>query len=187
MTTAATDPAPAPPLRRLPERNHFASAVIVRPRSVAPAAQRDPYKPRGLWYSRGSAWLEFVRREYRSAYSPRHHVYAVDLTAPVVPYGLRSRDGRRALVRLDSAQALRAFTTEFGDLTAINWAAVATKYVGIEIAPYQWSCRTSLQWYYGWDVASGCVWDADAVQLTYLGRLAEFAAAENEEDDNDGT
>ena len=47
----------------------------------------------------------------------------------------------------------------------IDWPAVATDYPGLIIAPYQWSCRMSefTRWYYGWDCASGCIWNADAI------------------------
>jgi len=38
---------------------------------------------------------------------------------------------------------------------------VSKEYDGIEIAPYQWDARLSLIWYYGWDVASGCIWNLD--------------------------
>ncbi len=49
-------------------------------------------------------------------------------------------------------------------LSSINWFAVSADYQGIIIAPYQWSCRMEMSWYYGWDCASGCIWDADAIE-----------------------
>jgi hypothetical protein len=45
----------------------------------------------------------------------------------------------------------------------IDWLRVAQKSAGIIIAPYIWERRLHLPWYYGWDCASGCVWDAAAV------------------------
>jgi hypothetical protein len=45
----------------------------------------------------------------------------------------------------------------------IEWGEVAKHYGGIEICPYQSSRRYS-SWYYGWDVASGCVWDSSAIK-----------------------
>lgn len=49
---------------------------------------------------------------------------------------------------------------------AIDWAAIASEYKGIIIAPYVWECRLNdeCNWYYGWDCASGCIWDAAAIQ-----------------------
>lgn len=46
----------------------------------------------------------------------------------------------------------------------VNWQNVAQRYDGIMIAPYQWSRRLGGPfWYYGWDCASGCIWQLDAV------------------------
>ncbi|MBE5514408.1 hypothetical protein PROPHIGD108-1_7 [Mycobacterium phage prophi108-1] len=45
----------------------------------------------------------------------------------------------------------------------IDWRAVAENYDGIIIAPYTWSRRMSLDWYYGWDCASGCIWNLCAI------------------------
>lgn len=77
------------------------------------------------------------------------------------------------ILRLCSEINIDTFTTRFGRRSkdgftgtyAIDWPAVATEYQGIIIAPYVWSRRLSRHtfWYYGWDCASGCIWDAKAV------------------------
>lgn len=48
----------------------------------------------------------------------------------------------------------------------INWPIVAAEFVGIIITPYQWGLRLEpgFEWYYGWDCASGCIWDASAIK-----------------------
>lgn len=55
----------------------------------------------------------------------------------------------------------------------IDWPKVKSEYQGIIIAPYQWDCRflQETSWYYGWDCASGCIWDLDCVK--------EFTLQEN--------
>lgn len=42
---------------------------------------------------------------------------------------------------------------------------IGARYDGIVITPYVWSMRLdrSAFWYYGWDCASGCIWNASAV------------------------
>lgn len=45
---------------------------------------------------------------------------------------------------------------------------VAKDYDGIEIAPYQESLRYDLEWYYGWDVASGCIWNFEGIRLNKI-------------------
>ena len=48
----------------------------------------------------------------------------------------------------------------------INWPQIATEYDGIIIAPYVWSRRLASRcfWYYGWDCASGCIWNIGAIE-----------------------
>ena len=50
-----------------------------------------------------------------------------------------------------------------GDGAWIDWEAVASAHDGVVIAPYQWSRRSTLDWYWGWDCASGCIWNLDAI------------------------
>jgi hypothetical protein len=54
--------------------------------------------------------------------------------------------------------------------TCIYWPNVAKDYAGIIITPYQWSLRmeAGFDWYYGWDCASGCIWDASAIKDVHL-------------------
>jgi hypothetical protein len=48
----------------------------------------------------------------------------------------------------------------------IKWDVVAERYQGIVIAPYVVEKRFSDNafWYSGWDCASGCIWDARAIE-----------------------
>jgi hypothetical protein len=48
----------------------------------------------------------------------------------------------------------------------LDWKKVKEKYQGIIIPQYQWECRMSQKscWYYGWDCASGCIWDLTCIE-----------------------
>lgn len=48
----------------------------------------------------------------------------------------------------------------------IDWPRLAGDYAGIIITPYIWALRLAddYSWYYGWDCASGCIWDASAIK-----------------------
>ena len=46
----------------------------------------------------------------------------------------------------------------------VPWPRIAEDFQGIIISPYQWSVRMELLWYYGWDCASGCIWDLSAIE-----------------------
>lgn len=118
-------------------------------------------KPTGLWYGMGSSWLDWCGSEMPSWLGG--YLFKVDIKTD-------------RILQLTTPDAILAFTDEYGrtrwrdwggNVDSIDWPAVAEKYCGIEIAPYQWSLRmlNKTFWYYGWDVASGVVWDPDAVDL----------------------
>lgn len=48
-----------------------------------------------------------------------------------------------------------------GDSWNLDWPTITQQCGGMIIAPYHWSqrLRDNTRWYYGWDCASGCVWD----------------------------
>jgi hypothetical protein len=85
------------------------------------------------------------------------------------------------LLRLETEADIDSFTEEYGfnilqaagfhshlpeKSDGIRWDLVADKYQGILIPTYHWSRRmfVSSSWYYPWDCASGCIWDADAIE-----------------------
>lgn len=48
----------------------------------------------------------------------------------------------------------------------INWKKIKKEYDAIFIAPYLWEARHCMcaVWYYGWDCASGCIWNLDIIE-----------------------
>ena len=124
---------------------------------------RDPLgmKPKGLWVSDESSygWKEWcAENEFNtSRFAFAHQIHL-------------KPDAK--ILRIDTVEKLQAFDREYAlpkfmDLNmmrGIDWARLAETHQGILISPYQWSCRMDLLWYYGWDCASGCVWDADAIE-----------------------
>lgn len=119
------------------------------------------YKPDGLWVSvKGDEdWLSWCESQ------------GFRLSSLVVSHEIVVTKQNRIL-HLDSPEDLHDFLSTygasyFGSSKAIDWSRVANHYQGIIIAPYQWECRLHRDhmWYYGWDCASGCIWDASAIEL----------------------
>jgi hypothetical protein len=117
-------------------------------------------KPRGFWISVDGAddWNSWCESENYGIGSIRHRVVlASDANI------LYCRD----------ALDLDCFTEIYGieilryswRRIAIEWQRVADDYQGLVIAPYVWDRRLhdGYNWYYGWDCASGCIWDAAAI------------------------
>lgn len=118
-------------------------------------------KPDGLWYSVGPAWWEWCRSEDFDRIE-RKRAFRLDI------------DTSDFLI-LSSDRAILAFTKRYGVDTGsryafsrinIDWPRIARDYRGIEIAPYSYElrCDDRTRWYYGWDVASGVLWDYAALR-----------------------
>jgi len=152
----------------LPTLRHYSSRRF----DLAPKlyVQRPNNKPMGFWVSVPGEddWPSYCRdwRPDRLA-----HEYEVTL-----------RDDANLLM-IETARALRLFGAEYRveypvthlspSSYYIDWARVREEgYDGIVIAPYQWECRldSATDWYYAWDVASGCIWNLEAIaSLDYVG------------------
>jgi len=119
-------------------------------------------KPQGLWYGCGDAWVEWVRSESPEWLEASNYLYEVKTDGKVLKI---SNDEE-----FEELEAEFGLQSPFGRL--IDWELIQREgYGGIEICPYNMQRRMSSDWYYGWDVASGCIWDSSSIQDVVL--LAE--------------
>lgn len=151
---------------------HFSPSPLGAIRSVDQLP--EPHmKPKGLWVSvegDGNGWLDWCKAEH---FELERWTHAHEITL---------RDGALVLW-LKGPYAIDDFTRKFKATPEylkgqdfdhrgyyINWQAVAAEYPGIIIAPYCWPRRLydGTGWYYGWDCASGCIWDASAIESVRL-------------------
>ena len=79
------------------------------------------------------------------------------------------------VLQISRAEELDDFTHKFSAplserFAEINWQSVTAHYKGILIVPYIWERRLhhDYSWYYGWDCASGCIWDVGAIKSIIL-------------------
>jgi hypothetical protein len=72
---------------------------------------------------------------------------------------------------LDTPKKILEFDRDYRIGQRIDWPRLAETHDGIEINPYQWSLRFDPIWYYGWDVASGCVWNTEKLQIFDISSL----------------
>lgn len=109
------------------------------------------HKPVGFWYGFDDSWAEWCKGENFNLDNlrVRYHV---------------QNDKARILV-IDSIKKLDKMTRDFGvNGMAITWNLIAMNYDGIEIPEYFWS-RRFVNWYYGWDCASGCIWNNENTKI----------------------
>lgn len=143
---------------------HYGPEALVFDRSRT-YEQRVHFKPRGFWVSvKGEYdWPEWAESEdfgWPESFKHRYEV-TVSETANILTLG--------------TVAAIREFhekyflPAEFRYGNHIDWTRVAEDYDGIIIAPYQWTIRTDEEmfWYYSWDVASGCIWNLDVIDIEW--------------------
>ena len=111
-------------------------------------------KPKGLWYGIGYSWINWVKTEMPEWMGM--YIYKIELNPATI-------------LRISTVEMLDEFNKTYAEESRsfpgfyLDWNLVTTKYSGIEISPYQWSRRMKYMWYYGWDVASGCIWNHNVV------------------------
>lgn len=128
-------------------------------------------KPKGLWVSVEGEddWLSWCTDNEFATYALAHvsevtlapdaNVLMLDSVEAIVDFHDRFsvEDTLHPLPR-------HTFSEEYvWKSRPIDWTPITAVYDGIIIAPYQWSCRMKYDWYYGWDAASGCIWNLRAI------------------------
>lgn len=153
---------------------HYSKRPLKLIRSTTQEREPDA-KPHGLWVSDDACeqnWRRWCEDEQFGLESLANvHDVALAPTA--------------SILRLSSPGDIDAFHEEYTDLVGdrfrygIHWAQVAAKYDGILITPYIWERRLAENagWYYGWDCASGCIWNAKAVAAITLRAPSQSQAA----------
>jgi hypothetical protein len=140
--------------------SHYTNESALVPRSCGQPEPDDHggqgfLKPRGLWLSvdGDDDWAAWCRE---NSYGCGCRRFTIELTPAA------------RVLTLVGDREVRAFDRHYGvnlydTMRAIDWVRVATDVQGLIIAPYVWTARLDLLWYYGWDCASGVVWDAGAI------------------------
>jgi len=131
---------------------HFSNQPLSR---LVVKEQKTGSKPTGFWVSDENqfGWSKWTERE---DYPIGRYQTAVEIA-----------DDHNILI-ISTPEELLEFTAKFkADQSAskINWEAVAELYDGIIISPYQ-GVSDKTAWYYGWDCASGCVWNPRSLSLS---------------------
>lgn len=142
----------------------------LEPREYDQKRNRWQAKPNGLWFSvegkyDWKSWCLVENFEVPSLF----HSYEIVLKPHSRILLIKTQE---ELFEFTKAYPLRTLRDADDDTHQLNWMPVRIKYQGIIIAPYRWDCRLHMDssWYYGWDCASGCIWDLDAIEkFTYLG------------------
>jgi hypothetical protein len=159
---------------------HDKEIVTFDPNRVYPKPEKDYYfKPHGLWVSDEDdyGWSHWCTAEEfsldRLMYEHLVELYPVNNILFI-----------RSVEELDkfhdrySIDIIKDWIPHYPSRKDwLDWPQVYPLWQGIIITPYLWERRMDYMWYYGWDCASGCIWDLSAIrsfqpilkQLTWKG------------------
>jgi hypothetical protein len=150
---------------RRPDLFHYAGGIVSDVTPLREFKKLHNYKPHGFWVSvdepdedgQAWGWKQWCEAEQYEIQDLRYRHRVI------------VRDTERLLWIVGEA-ALLEFDREYGldqpypRWRQILWGQVAEDYAGIVIAPYVWEQRLEMMWYYGWDCASGCIWDTSIIE-----------------------
>jgi len=125
-------------------------------------SQRIGFKPEGLWYECQDAsaidWKEFCETGLTGGASRYDSSYDVVLN----DYEILFITDKNDFKKFEKMYGIP--NPDFPEDIRIDWPKVTSHYDGIEICPYRKDMRMKADWYYGWDVASGCVWNTSGIK-----------------------
>lgn len=149
---------------------HYAPAVVTLDRDAVyeqGGLDRPLGKPNGLWLSVEDDPVDgwFAAVEDMGLAPERVAVeHVVDLHPDANLLVVKDAED---LERLDAMlPALPLYPGDDATLRVhVDWSHVIEEFDGVVIAPYRYERRldSAYGWYYGWDCASGCVWNLDAI------------------------
>jgi hypothetical protein len=143
---------------------HYSAEPFVLDRARLYPQTHGGFKPLGLWLS-----VEDDAEESWPAWCAANDFY-LDALAHRTEIVLRADAPIR---RITTDAELWRFNAEFAaprsinPLAMIDWPRVQAHYGGLLIAPYLWTARLDLLWYYGWDCASACLWDLTCIDAVF--------------------
>jgi hypothetical protein len=131
--------------------HHSQHPLVFDPKRIYGDSRMPLCKPAGFWLSVDDDWRRWCSENGRFDEMAEFKL-ASDANVLII----------------DSVRSLDLFSTAYKRfdryIVGIDWRLVRVRYQGIIIAPYQWERRMSLDWYYPWDCASGCIWDLRAIK-----------------------
>lgn len=154
--------------------SHYSAVPVGQVASIKPESFNKRLfgaKPSGFWVSVDGKddWLEWCKAE---GYLPHNlavrNIVTLSDTANILTISTDAEFDAfsvKYLIEPEELLASKMPAQMRARWQSPDWSRIATEYHGIIIAPYFWSRRLGDQmWYYIWDCASGCIWDASAIK-----------------------
>ena len=144
------------------DRIHISKTPIKKLVNYNKQQQISAMKPLGFWYGFGKNWLLWCKENLPSSLG--RYVYRVNIRNESKLLKIKNV---KELIEFDNVYRNENQEEKISD--TINWYAVSKNYNGIEINPILNSSKyVDYLWCSSWDIASGCLWNVDNVELELL-------------------
>lgn len=136
------------------DKIHISKGGDLKFKNVPINEQRIHFKPKGLWFSFGTEWIDFLNYSYLGNNYSLQHVYDI-----------KTNDSKILTIGMENESLfLETYGVENdSDIMNVNWKKVASDWSGVEILinPRELNKR----WLWStWDIPSGCIWDISGIK-----------------------
>lgn len=142
---------------KFPKRSLISKYKNINISSNSDYSHKSQYKPTGLWFSYYSAWYNFIISN--ELYDWLHkYIHSINIKSGYLT-NIHNKSKSKLLV-IKNNNEFDIFHKRYKVKTnedLIDWNIVSNDYGGIEISNLV--TRNNIDWYYTWDIPSGCIWN----------------------------
>ena len=139
------------------DKVHMSQDPNLQFKNVDPQNQPDSFKPKGLWYSMGTEWIEFIETAAGMGDRKKDYIYNIDTNDSTI-LTLGKENEKMFLKKYGVKEP-----TMGKHYYSIDWSSVATKWDGVEILINPRELDNFWIWS-TWDIASGCIWNINGIK-----------------------
>lgn len=139
------------------DKIHISDDDNLKFKNVSPNEQPISYKPKGLWFSFGTEWIDFVGQ---SLFTREE---ASDMLQNA--YVIKTNDSKILTIGMENESLfLETYGVENdSDIMDVDWKKVASDWSGVEILINPRELNERWLWS-TWDIPSGCIWDISGIK-----------------------
>ena len=138
------------------DKIHISKEDGLKFKNIPVSEQPIDFKPKGLWFSFGTEWIDFLERSMFSrdeASNMLQHTYDIQTNdSTILTLGKENE---------------KQFLNKYGvinkyDNMDVDWSKVATDWDGVEIIINPRELNERMLWS-TWDIPSGCIWNIKGI------------------------
>ena len=165
---------------KFPLRNHITNRKIKIDLTKTYVQDENIFKPSGFWYSCKNSWYNWCYENMPKRLGK--YLYEVNINNKMKT-NIRNINKDKILI-INNKKDFQTFGKKYkiisAGLISIDWNTVSKDYGGIEICPYLLEFRMddNYEWYYTWDIASGCIWNLKpiikSIEIKYIKKNEKY-------------